>query len=107
MQVKIYHYNKDEVNGNLIHDTTPVYLGYVEVDKFDPSEIHKLCNWSCWTKEKPSNLHAIICYCDHGLYFINPETQERWLPKSVGWLVGTEDEINNYVLDNKYNLLWL
>lgn len=106
MKVKIYHYNRDEVNGRIIHDTIPTYLGYVEVNKFDVNEILKLCNWSHWTNEKPSNLHADIYSCDHGLCLINPETQERWLSKSIGWLVGTKDKINKYVLDNKYNILW-
>lgn len=106
MNVEIYHYNRKELDGGFIHDTTPSYLGYVEVDKFNPSEIHKLCNWSCWTKEKPSNLHADISYCDHGLCLIHPKTKKRYLSKSIGWLVGSEDKINKYVSDNKHNIVW-
>lgn len=106
MEVEIYHYNRTEDNGKFIHETTPVYLGYVEVKKFNAQEIFHICNWICWSKEKPSNLHADICYCDHGLCLINPETKERWSSKSIGWLVGTEDKISKYVSDNKYNILW-
>lgn len=106
MKVDIYRYDRTEIDKRVIYEITPTYLGYIEVKKFDAQEIFNLCNWSCWAKEKPSNLHADICYCDHGLCLINPETQERWLSKSVGWMVGSEDKITKYVSDNKYNIVW-
>ena len=106
MKVKIYHYNQKLVKGKLVHNLVPMYLGYVEVEKFDADEIWNLCNWGHWTNEKPSNLYAEIYSCSHGLCLVNPETQERWLAKSVGWLAGDEKTISKYVLDNRYEVIW-
>lgn len=105
MKVDIYHSTRTELNGKLIH-TSLIYMGYAEVEEFDAQKIFDLCNWSCWAEEKPTNLHADIDYCDHGLCLINPETQEWWLSKSVGWLVGDRNTVDNYVNTNRYNLLW-
>lgn len=107
MKVSIYHYNQNIGNGKLIHDLIPAYLGYVEVEKFNAEEIFNLCNWSHWMEEKPFNLHCDISTCGHGLCLINPETKERWLAKSIGWLVGDEKTIDDYVLNNRYSILWI
>ena len=106
MKVEIYHYDREIVNNKIIYKTTPTYIGYAEVDKFDTYEIFNLCNWICWTSKKPSNLHGEIVCCDHGLLLINPETQEYWLSKSFGWLVGTKDIIDTYVDNNKNRAIW-
>ena len=106
MKVQIYHYNQKVYKGKLVHDLVPTHLGYVEVDTFNAEEIWDLCNWSCWTEEKPTNLHADICSCNHGLCLVNPETKERWLAKSVGWLTGDEKTISQYVFDHRENIVW-
>lgn len=106
MKVDIYYYRQNIINEKISHDTTPTYLGFVLVDNFDKEEIFHLCNWSCWSTTKPANLYANIDTCYHGLCLINPETHERWLAKSFGWLIGSEDEINKYVLDNRHNIMW-
>lgn len=106
MKVNIYHYNQNVKNGRLVHDLVPTHLGYVEVEEFNAEEIFGLCNWSYWTEEKPINLHSYINSCGRGLCLINPETKERWLSKSFGWLVGNEKTISDYVFNNRYNLYW-
>ncbi len=105
MKVDIYLY-KQHYGGKLKHDTTPTYLGYAEVAHFFAEEIWDLCNWACWTKEKPANLHADITNCGHGLCLVNPITKHRHLSLSFGWLVGDEQTINDYVLKNVNNPLW-
>lgn len=107
IKVDIYHYNREVVGEKIIYDSTPTYMGYAEVDVFNAQEILTLCNWMHWTKDKPLNLHADIGSCDHGLLLINPETQERWLSKSIGWLVGSSYDIDKYVSDNKYSYIWM
>ena len=106
MKVNIYHFDKEIRKGKLIHSIVPRHLGYVEVEEFNEEEIWHLCNWDCWTEEKPTNLHADIERCDHGLCLINPETEERWLATSLGWLTGSEKTISEYVLKNRYNVFW-
>lgn len=106
LKVDIYIYNLTEVNGKFVYEITPTYLGFAEVDKFDADEIFHLCNWSCWTQEKPDNLHADIDYCGHGLCLVNPITQQRYLAKSVGWMIGDRDFIDKYVMVNRYHLTY-
>lgn len=106
MKVNIYIFNENIVNGKINHDLVPTHLGYVEVEKFDAEAIWHLCNWSCWTKQKPVNLQANIDCCGHGLCLINPKTKERWLAKSVGWLVGDEKTISQYVFAHRNSILW-
>ena len=97
MKADIYEYKQYISNGQFAHDLIPTYLGYAEVEKFNAEEIWHLCNWSHWSEESPSNLHVAICSCNHGLCLINPETQERWLAKSIDWLVGDEKTNNQSV----------
>jgi hypothetical protein len=106
MKVDIYYYNQNTADGKLVHNLEPTYVGYAEVEEFNAEEIWELCNWGEWAREKPVNLYSNISFCGHGLCLVNPETEERWLAKSIGWLTGDEDTINKYVLDNMYNLLW-
>lgn len=106
MKVQIYHFNQKLKQDKLIHDLVPTHLGYAEVDTFDAEGIWDLCNWMHWAEEKPENLHADICTCNHGLCLINPETKERWLAKSCGWLVGDEKTISQYVFDHRENIVW-
>ena len=107
MKVDIYYFNqrfhdKDKV----VHDLVPTHLGYVEVERFNAEEIFDLCNWSNWTEEKPINLHADIKSCGHGLCLVNPETQQKWLALTIGWLIGDSEEISDYVRENKNNIIW-
>lgn len=84
-----------------------VNIGYIELDKFDPERCWELCNWKHWKKEKPQNLHANIYSCNHGVCFTNPDTNEIWMAKSIGWFVGNEIEINDYMQQNINELIWL
>ena len=106
MKVNIFHFDQVIEDGHIAHIMTPRHLGYAEVETFDAEDIFDLCNWWHWAKEKPENLHADVASCGHGLLVINPETQEYWLALSVGWLVGDEAKIYDYVLKNRHNVLW-
>ena len=110
MQVQIYIFPLKPIQGKIIHEIVPTHLGYAEVKKLetedDAEEIWNLCNWSHCAEEKPQNLHANISTCGHGLCLVNPETQERYLALSNGWLVGTSTEISDYVLNHKNELWW-
>lgn len=99
MRVAIHTYSYGEI--------VPKYAGYIEIDQFDANKCWELCNWRVWTKEKPENLYSHICACSHGICFTNPETKEKWLALSFGWLVGNIVDISEYVKKNKDNILWL
>lgn len=103
LKVDIYIYKQIEVDGKPVYEITPTYLGYAEVEEFDAEEIMHLCNWSCWSKVKPHNLHADIDYCGHGLCLVHPITQQRYLAKSVGWMIADRDTIDKYVMVNRYH----
>lgn len=106
MRAEIYIFKTKTVEGKLVHDLVPTYLGYAEIREFNAEEVWHLCNWSCWTGKKPLNLHANISTCGHGLCVVNPETQEKWLALSAGWLVGNEKKISDYVFNNRDKVFW-
>ena len=84
-----------------------VHIGYIETPVFDADRCWELCNWKHWLKTKPQNLHADIYSCSHGVCFTNPETNEMWLAKSIGWLVGNETKINKYIKENENEVIWI
>jgi len=113
MKVDLYYYEQhvhfqyiQQIFPDTDHELKPTYIGYIEVEKFDLEEIFHLCNWSHWLPEKPVNLYSKIKSCGHGLMMINPENNQRYLAKSMGWLIGNEDTINKYVEENRYRLYW-
>ena len=85
----------------------PFNVGYIEMDTFDAEKCFDLCNWGCWTNEKPKELHSNIQSCSHGICFTNPDTHEYWLAKSIGWLVGDIKTIAKYVSKNVANQKWI
>ena len=85
------------------------YIGYIENEIFDSDRCWELCNWKHWRKELPDNLHANIFSGSgsHGVCFTNPDTKEIWMTKSIGWFIGNESEINEYIQKNKDEIIWL
>lgn len=98
MRIAIHTYSFGEV--------VPKYTGYIEMDQFDADKCWELCNWTAWTKEKPKNLHSDIGSCSHGICFTNPETKEKWMALSLGWLVGDEKKISSYAERHKNDIIW-
>lgn len=92
---------------HMAHHCELVPVGYAELDVFNPDELFDLCNWEHYLMEKPHNLHSELCSCGHGVCFTNPDTGERHLALSIGWLVGNEDRILNYIRKNKGRAMWL
>lgn len=85
----------------------PEYVGYIQADQFDVEECWHLCNWTQWAEQKPVELHSDIGCCSHGICFTNPETKEKWLALTFGWLVGNVLEISEYVRKNKNKVVWI
>lgn len=106
MQVPIYFYNFEVKDNHLVYSLTPTHLGYAEVDKFDADELFNLCNWGHWTDTKPENLNSNIFSCGHGLLLENPETGEKWLAKSQGWIVGDDETITKYIEEHQSAIWW-
>lgn len=99
MEIKVYIF----ANG------VPFYRGTIDLntDVFTEKEAEKcwhLCNWSCWTEEKPENNHTDIGVCGHGLALQTPT--ETWLALSCGWMHGTSTEIAEYAMKNKDKGFW-
>lgn len=106
MKVDIYTYTQKWDGDKFTCDSEPVYRGFVKVNEFDADEIHHLCNWYHWAEEEPINMCADIDTVGHGLCLFNTETEEWWLAKSSGWLVGDKKEISEYVENNSGQLFW-
>lgn len=94
MIVHIYYYpiikqTEDEAFCN--------FLGTIEMDNFDKDECFNICNWSCFSDNKPENLHSDIVAISSGVCFENTETGTCHFAKSIGWVDGSKDCIENYV----------
>lgn len=96
-----------KIDIHIAKDGELVHIGYIENEVFDAQRCWELCNWRHWRKEVPENLHAYIESCTHGACFTNPDTKEMWMTKSIGWLVGNEAEIKDYIQQNKDELIWV
>lgn len=83
------------------------HIGYIEAPVFDAEFCFHLCNWHCWTENKPPQLHSDIGSCGHGICFTDPNTQNMWLALSSGWLVGDEAKILNYIQEHVGRLVWV
>ncbi len=95
-----------KIDINIVKGLKLVNIGYIEADAFNADKCYDLFNWSRWSKVKPKNLFADI-EGNHRVCFTNPETNEMWLAKSVGWLHGSEEDIIEYIKENENSLLWL
>ena len=88
----------------------PNYIGTIDLDcvsfsESEAEECFRICDWSCWSKAKPKNLHSNICMCSHGIAFQTPTT-ETWLALSLGWLHGTPTEIGEYAMKHQKDIWW-
>jgi hypothetical protein len=91
----------------LFSDRKFCHVGHISADKFDREECFDLCNWVNWTDAKPENLHADIESCGHGVCFVNPNTGEFNMALSIGWLVGTKEDICRYAYEHRNYDAWL
>ncbi|MCM1216011.1 MAG: hypothetical protein NC548_16000 [Lachnospiraceae bacterium] len=79
MEVEIY---KAKWTGE---DLIAVHVGYLKLVKFDRDECWHLCNWSCWTKEKPNHLYTKITSCSTDVIFYDQDTKRFHIPMGIGW----------------------
>lgn len=89
MKVQIHYFEHYVKEGKLNHDLAATHIKNIEIEKFNPDEI----------------LRKLNIY-GHGICLTNTETQEKWLTKSFGWLVGDSMTIFDYVVKNRHNLIW-
>jgi len=61
--------------------------GYIVSSSFDQKQCWKLCNWSAWSNEKPSNLNSDIEFANYNVIFYNPFDDLFYLSLQSGWLV--------------------
>ena len=95
-----------KIDVHIIRGAKLVNIGYIEMEEFNADKCYDICNWRYWAKTKPKNLFANVDTCDK-VCFTNPITKRMHLTKSIGWLVGSEEEINEYIQQNANELLWL
>lgn len=112
MRIRIYEFPLQNPRSNLRTDK-PRELGYIEVkdeeiNKYNANECWHICNWSNWSKVKPSCLQSDIVYCTHGIVFVYPglQAEVHCLALSDGWLVGTEEEVQKYATEHVNDPVW-
>ena len=76
--------------------------GYLEMESFDLETAFDLCNWSCWTEEKPECVHTDIEWIGHGLIVVDGskpmyKNPQFHLALSGGWLSGDYETIKDYL----------
>ena len=97
-----------KVDIHIVEDIDLKYIGYIKSETFSAERFWNMCNYSQRKHgQKPENLFANINQVGRGVCFTNPETNEMWLSKSLGCLTGTEEEVKQYILENRNNRLWL
>lgn len=106
MKIRIYEFPMIACAEHL-HSAGPVERGYIEMDKFDENECFHICNWTHRTTTKPECLHSDIKSCQHGIVFVNPESDIHCLALSSGWLYGKAEHIQNYVNVHLDSAVWL
>lgn len=101
MKIDIHYFEKHSTS------ITPSYIGYIEMENFDVEKCFNICNWKHWTDSKPNELYAECSSCGSGICFTNPLTQEKWLAKSIGWLIGNSLDITDYVTKHSNDFIWI
>ncbi|MFK3936644.1 hypothetical protein ACI2JA_03890 [Alkalihalobacillus sp. NPDC078783] len=72
--------------------------GSIEVDRFSCDELFHLCNWSCWTSEKPRNINSDIEVANSDVIFHDPVNDVYHLALPFGWEVRkTKSELADYL----------
>lgn len=100
-----------QINIYVVIDSKLKYAGYIEAEGFNADKCYETCNWQRWTKTMPDNLHVNpslhMSLHSKRICFKNPETNELWLAKSIGWFTGNIMEVYKYIEENANELLWL
>ena len=62
-------------------------MGYVLIDERGgwQNKVWHLLNWSCWTSNKPANVHSQLDHCNSDVIFQIEGTSEFLLAKPFGW----------------------
>ena len=97
-----------KVDIHIVNGLDLKYIGYIESETFSAERFWNMCNWSQRRHgQKPENLFANIREAGRGICFTNPETNEMWLSKSLGWVNGNEETIKEYIKENVDYRVWL
>lgn len=72
-------------------------MGYITAKEFHADECWHICNWGCYTDDKPENLHSELDVVNSDVVFHNPKEDKYYLALPVGWYIGdTIEEVIDY-----------
>lgn len=82
--------------------------GYVVIDDLKnwEEEVWDLLNWSCWTDEKPENVHSSLEYCNSDIILQIEGKHQYKRAESVGWTNYTTLEAAIEALKKTPHSLW-
>jgi hypothetical protein len=83
-------------------------MGYVEVPETEDWEekVWNLLNWSCWTSDKPENVHSPLDHCNSDVILQSEGSTRYMCAKSIGWEIHLSLDSAVYSLqhDNRHHL---
>lgn len=77
--------------------------GYIEQKEFDAEECWHICNWSCYSDNKPNNLFGNIDVANSDVIFekyISKNNSEFYIALPVGWQIikGTLNDVKQWLI---------
>ena len=107
MIVEIYYYDKfRNENNNIVRED----IGTIEVNNFNANEIFDIIgdNYFITDKNKIDKRITIkdnaTLPCSSGLCFRNPDDNSYWFAKSIGWMHGSLEEIEDYIKQRQFTM---
>jgi hypothetical protein len=83
MNTRVYRVNGKQLF-NQHNFVSLEYAGIVVVDQFNRDDLWHLCNWGCWTNERPPNVFTNFSSCGSDVIFIDEEAKAH-LAMTHGW----------------------
>lgn len=105
MIVNIYYYDRYKNNKDKIVKED---IGTIEVDNFDAEEIFNIITSSIIDgkidKRITMNNYLSLLHSSSGICLKNPEDNSYWFAKAIGWIHGSLEEIEDYIIKRKSTL---
>lgn len=85
-----------------------------QVGWIEPRQVHRwkddvwdLLNWSCWTDEKPANVHSPLTHCNSDIILQRKGCKSFWAAKPFGWkeCKSLDEAINE--IKKVFHSIWL
>ena len=94
MVIRVYNFRIHIIDGQIIREANPHYLGYLEVTVFDLDMVIELC-------KKVFHLTA------DGWGVVPEGTEEKWYLRLVDdWFIGSKEEVINFAYENQTRACW-